>query len=60
MSYTVLWLLLLGQLHCLLTAFLVSYISSDGHFSEVYIDCLVKLLRVLLDALYCKVTALDK
>ena len=38
---------------------LVSYISSDRHFSEVYLDCLVKALKSLLDALYCRVTALD-
>ena len=41
------------EIHCCVTTFvksatlsadyvcLVSYISSDGHFSEVYIDCLV-------------------
>ena len=39
---------------------LVSYISSDGHFSEVYLDCLVTTLRSLLDVLYCRVAALDK
>ena len=39
---------------------LVSYISSDGHFSEVYLDCLVTALKSLLDVPYCKVTALDK
>ena len=36
-----------------------SYISSDGHFSEVYLDCLVTARKSLLDVLYCKVTALD-
>ena len=39
---------------------LVSYISSDGHFSEVYLDCLVPALKSLLAVLYCRVTALDK
>ena len=39
---------------------LVSYISSDGHFSEVYLDCLVTALKSLLDVSYCRVTALDK
>ena len=42
---------------------LVSYISSDGHFSEVYLDCLVTALKSLLDVLdvlYCRVNALDK
>ena len=39
---------------------LVSYISRDGHFSEVYLDCLVTALKSLLGVLYCKVTALDK
>ena len=39
---------------------LVSYISSDGHFSEIYLDCLVTALKSLLDVLYCRVTALDK
>ena len=39
---------------------LVSYISSDCHFSEVYLDCLVTALKSLLDVLYCSVTALDK
>ena len=39
---------------------LVSYISSDGHFSEVYIACLVTALKSLLDVLYCRVIALDK
>ena len=38
---------------------LVSYISSDGHFSEVCLDCLVTALKSLLDVLYCTVTALD-
>ena len=60
------------ELHCLVTTFvtsailsadcfcLLSYISSDGHFSEVYLDCLVTALKSLLDVLYCRVTALDK
>ena len=39
---------------------LVSYISSDAHFSEVYLDCLVTALKSLLDVPYCRVTALDK
>ena len=39
---------------------LVSYISSDGHFSVVYLDCLVTALKSLLDVLYCSGTALDK
>ena len=39
---------------------LLSCISSDGHFSEVYLDCLVPALKSLLDVLYCRVTALDK
>ena len=38
---------------------LVSYISSDGHFSEVNIDCLVTAPKSLLDVLYCRVTALN-
>ena len=53
-----------SELHCLVTTFvrsdilsaeyvcLVSYISSDGHFSEVYLDCLVTALKSLLDVLY--------
>ena len=39
---------------------LVSYISSDGQFSEFYLDCLVTALKSLLDVPYCKVTAHDK
>ena len=39
---------------------LVSYISSDGNFSEVYLDCLVTALKSLLDVPYCRATALDK
>ena len=39
---------------------LVSYISSDSHFSEVYLDRLVTALESLLDVLYCRVTALNK
>ena len=39
---------------------IVSYISSDNHFLEVYLDCLVTALKSLLDALYCRVTALEK
>ena len=38
---------------------LVSYISSDGHFSEVYLDCLVTACKGVLDVVYCRVTALD-
>ena len=38
---------------------LVSYISSDGHFSEVYLDCLVTTLKSWLDVVFCRVTALD-
>ena len=38
---------------------LVSYSSSDDHFSEVYLDCLVTALKGLLDMLYCRVTAFD-
>ena len=39
---------------------LVSYISSDGHFSEVYQDCCVTALKIMLEMPYCRVTALDK
>ena len=39
---------------------LESYISGDGHFSEVYLDCLGKALKSLLDVLYCRATALNK
>ena len=39
---------------------LVSCISSGGHFSEVYLDCLVTALKILLDVPYCRMTALDK
>ena len=39
---------------------LVGYISSDGHFSEVYLDSLVTAFKSMLDVLYCRVTALDK
>ena len=39
---------------------LVSYISSDSHFSDVYLDCLVTALKSLLDVPYCRVVALDK
>ena len=61
-----------SELHCLVTTFvtsailsadyfcLVSYISSDGLFSEVYLDYLVTALKNLLDVPYCRVTALDK
>ena len=38
---------------------LVSYISSDGHFLEVYIECPVTALKSLLDVLYYRVTAFD-
>ena len=40
--------------------FLVSYNFGGGHFSEVYLDCIVTALLSLLDVLYCRVTALDK
>ena len=39
---------------------LVSYISSEGHFSELYLDCLVTALKSLLHVPNCRVTALDK
>ena len=39
---------------------LVSYVSCDSHFSEVYLDCLVTALKILLDVPYCRVAALDK
>ena len=39
---------------------LVSFISSDGHFSVVYLYCLVTALKSLLDVLYCGATALVK
>ena len=39
---------------------LVSYISSDGHISEVYLDCFVAALKSFLDVPYCRVTAVDK
>ena len=38
----------------------VDCISSDGHFSEVYLDCLGTALKSLLDVLYCRATVLDK
>ena len=38
----------------------VSYISNEGHFSEVYLDCLMAALKSLLDVPYCRVSALDK
>ena len=38
---------------------LVSYISSDGHFLEVYIECLVTALKSLLEVMYYRVTAFD-
>ena len=38
---------------------LASYIFSDGHFSEVHLDCLVTALKSLLAVMYCRVTALD-
>ena len=38
----------------------MSYISSDGLFSEVYIDCLLTAFLILVNMLYCRVTALDK
>ena len=61
-----------SELYCLVNIFVtsallfadylcsVSYISSDGHFSEVYLDCLVIALKSSIDVLYCRVTALDK
>ena len=36
------------------------YISGDGHFSEVYLGCLVTAHKSLLDVLYCRATALNK
>ena len=39
--------------------FCLSYISSDSHLSEVYLDCLLTALQSLLDVLYCRVTDLD-
>ena len=60
------------MLHCLVTTFvrsallvadyfcLVSYITSDSHFSEVYLDCPVTALKSLLDVLYRRMTAFDK
>ena len=39
---------------------IVRYISSDGNVSVVYLRCLGTALKSLLDALYCRVTALDK
>ena len=39
---------------------LESYISSDGYFSEVHLDCLITVLKSLLDVLFYRVTALDK
>ena len=38
--------------------YLVSYVSGDCHFSEVYLDCLVTALKSLVDVLYCRVTVL--
>ena len=38
---------------------LESFISNDGNFSEVYLDCLVTAFKSLLDVLYGRVTALD-
>ena len=38
---------------------LVTYTSSDGHFSEVYLDCLVTARQSFLSVVYCRVTALD-
>ena len=60
MSYTVLCLFirlitLSADYFCL-----VSYISSDRHFSEVYVDCLPTALKSFLDVLDWRVTALDK
>ena len=37
-----------------------SYIFCDGHFSVVYLHCLMRALKSLLDVLYCRATALDK
>ena len=54
-----------SELHCLVTTFgtsailsadyfcLVSYISSDGHFSEVYLDCHVTAYKSFLGVPYC-------
>ena len=39
---------------------LMSYISTNGNFSEVYLDCLETALKSLLNVAYCRVTALDK
>ena len=39
---------------------LMSYISSDGHFAELFLDSLVTSLKSLLDVPHCRVTALDK
>ena len=39
---------------------LVTHISGDDHFFVVYLYCLVTALKSLLEALYCRVTALDK
>ena len=61
-----------SELHCLVTTFIRSAIlsadyfccgscfSSDGHFSVVYLYCLVTVLKSLLDVLYYRVTALNK
>ena len=38
---------------------LVIYISSDGHFSEVYLDCRMTALKSLLDVVYCRVATVD-
>ena len=38
---------------------LVSYISIDGHLSEVHLDCLVTALKSLLDVVHRRVTVLD-
>ena len=58
MSYTVTTFVTSAIVDCF--KFLVSYISSNGYFSAVYLDCLVTALKSLLDVLYCRVTALDK
>ena len=39
---------------------LVSYISSDGHFSVAYLYYLLTAPKSFLDVLYCRITALDK
>ena len=38
---------------------LESYVYSDGHFLEIYLDCLVTALNRLLNVVHCRMTALD-